>query len=272
LELFIGKVRSIHDINGGIDLPVLGKIAHSRANSYLPSSEFPWAAITESFRTLHAKLQYMLTETHMNVIAITSGSSGEGKTFCAMNLATVIAGAGKKVLLLELDLRRPKIYEVFSIDNSEGLTTYLIGNSKKEDIIRDTHIKNLHILNAGPVPPNPTELIEHKRMEKLIEICRKEYDYVILDSPPIGLVADALLLNRLVDIYLFVVRIDHTKKNVSGLLKELRDAASLKRLSLIFNDIRQPERYGYGSYNSYYQKEDKSNWKQKLLYPIRRRS
>jgi tyrosine-protein kinase Etk/Wzc len=269
-EIFTNRVRDIHDINGGIDLPVLGKIAHSKANSYLPSSEFPWAAITESFRTLHAKLKYMLTEPDMNVIAITSGSSGEGKTFCAMNLATVIAGAGKKVLLLELDLRRPKIHEVFRIDNREGLTTYLIGTSKKETIIRNTHIPNLYILNAGPIPPNPTELIEHERMEKLIEKCRKEYDFVILDSPPIGLVADALLLNRLVDIYLFVIRIDHSRKNVSGLLKELNEAASLKKLSLIFNDIRQPERYGYGYYNSYYQREEQRKWGNRFFKTVRR--
>jgi tyrosine-protein kinase Etk/Wzc len=271
-ELITNRVRDIHDINGGINLPVLGKIAHSKANSYLPSNEFPWAAITESFRTLHAKLIYMLNEPAKNVVAITSGSSGEGKTFCAMNLATVIAGAGKKVLLLELDLRRPKIHEVFSIDANEGLTTYLIGTSKKESVIHETDIRNLSILNAGPVPPNPTELIENERMTKLMERCHKEYDSIIIDSPPIGLVADALLLNKIVDLYLFVIRIDHTKKNVSGLLGELHETSSLKRLSLVFNDIKQPEKYGYGYNSGYYQKEDQRSWKRRVLFPIKRKS
>ena len=266
-ELIISRVREISDITNEINLPQLGKIVHSKANMYLPTVEFPWAAITESFRSLHARLNYLLLDPKDNVIAITSGASGEGKTFCAINLATVIAASGKKVLLIGLDLRRPKIHEVFEINNETGLTTYLIGNTLKKDLIHETFLKNLYLLNSGPIPPNPVELIEHKRMADLLAECRKEYDYIVIDSPPIGLVADALLISKLVDLYLFVIRMDQTRKTISSLLKELMESNSLKSFSLIFNDIKQPERYGYGYryYNSYYQKEEVTPLQRRIM-------
>ncbi|MBN1598507.1 MAG: polysaccharide biosynthesis tyrosine autokinase [Bacteroidales bacterium] len=273
-DLITNQVREFQDILIHVNLPVVGKIVHSRANFDLPTKEFPWAAITESFRTLLAKLKYLLVNPKQNVIAITSGSSGEGKTFCAMNLATIIAASGKKVLLMGLDLRRPKIHEVFNINNNTGLTTYLIGKSTREEIIHETYQNNLFLMNSGPIPPNPVELIEHQRMSSLLDKCRKEYDFVVIDSPPIGLVADALLITKLIDLYLFVIRMDYTKKNIIGLLKEIQESDSLKRLSLVFNDIKEPERYGYGYgyYNNYYQKEEILSVRKRLFKGIFRKS
>ena len=147
-EILSNQVRYMQDVTNQIKLPVVGKLAHSRANKYLPTREYPWAGITESFRTLHAKIKYLMMDEDKNVIAITSGSSGEGKTFCAMNLSVVLAGAGKKVLLIGMDLRRPRIHAVFETGNDEGLTTYLIGNNSKEEIIRETGIKNLFLMNS----------------------------------------------------------------------------------------------------------------------------
>lgn len=260
IELASDRIRDVKDLKVDIDIPVIGKLSHSSSEAYLPAKMYPWSAITESFRTLHAKLKYILPDNEKNIIAITSASSSEGKTFCAMNLSTVMASAGKKVVLIGLDLRRPKIEDVFQIDNQQGLTTYLIGNTDEDSIIHSTDINNLYIINSGPIPPNPVELIENNRMNKLLENCSKNFDFVIIDSPPVGLVADALLINKVVNLYLFVVRIDYTKKAISGLLKELTETGSMKNLSLVFNDIRQPENYVYGYYNNYYQKEESQPW------------
>lgn len=274
IELITNKVRDMHEVSAKVAIPVVGKLNHSKSNIYLPTEKYPWAAITESFRTLHAKLKYMLIDESQKIIAVTSGTSGDGKTFCAMNLAQVMAAAGNKTLLIGLDLRRPKIHEVYQLSNDSGLTTYLIGNNSLEETILPTNTKNLFLINSGPVPPNPVELIENDRMQKLMTHCRNSFDYVIVDSPPVGLVADALLLSKFIDLYLFIVRIDFTKKQIVQLLQELDENKTLQRLSLVFNDLKSPAgyRHNYGKYNNYYQKEDIPEKARGFLRKILRRS
>ena len=135
----------------------------------LPVFENPKSALAESFRSLRANLQYLLkNETH-KIISISSTISGEGKTFCSANLAAILAMAGKKTLLVSLDLRKPKIHKLFRIDNSVGISSYLAGISPLEKIIHSTNIDNLSVAVSGPVPPNPAELIESSRMMEFIQ-------------------------------------------------------------------------------------------------------
>jgi tyrosine-protein kinase Etk/Wzc len=263
-ELLSNRIVDFKEIKDKFKSPVIGKLMHSRAQHELPAVEFPWSGITESLRTLHAKIGYILPENDLRVISITSAGSGEGKTFCALNLAAVIALTGKKVLIMGLDLRRPKIHDVFGLSNINGLTNYLVERCEIEDIIESSHIKNLDVICSGPVPPNPVELLSKERMASLMLDLRKKYEIIVFDTPPVGLVADTLILNKYIDINLFIIRIGFTNRNIIQYLKELEDTDSLKRLYIVANDILQPEKYGNGYYNTYYQKEMKKTWSEKI--------
>lgn len=263
-SILSNKILETNEVKNHLNSSVIGKIVHSRAKADLPTHEFTWSAITESFRTLYAKLNYLMPAEKLQVMAVTSGASGEGKTFCAANLAAVMASSGKKVLLIGMDLRKPKIHQIFNLDNEIGISTYLVNRTKLEDIIIDTGIQNLSIICSGPVPPNPLELIEQESMGQLMQYCRAKFDIILFDTPPIGLVADTLMLNRYVDVNLFIVRIAHTKKNILPFLRELEESKSINRLNLVVNDIKQQEKYGGGYYNYYYQREVEPKWRRKI--------
>ncbi len=144
-----------------------------------------------------------MTEKDQKVITVTSTISGEGKTFCSVNLAAIFAMAGKKTLLMGLDLRKPKIHKIFNIENEKGISTCLINKDHLQNIIKETPIENLFVAPSGPVPPNPAELIGSDMMKRSLDEARNQYDIIILDTPPIGMVTDALLLSRISDLSLF---------------------------------------------------------------------
>jgi tyrosine-protein kinase Etk/Wzc len=240
------KILDIKDVENKTSVALLGAIGHSTKESELPVFENPKSAIAESFRSIRTNLQYMLTTKDQKVISITSTLSGEGKTFCAVNLATIIAMSNKKTLLMGLDLRKPKIHNVFNFDNEIGISTYLINKSTFEETVRLTNINNLYVALSGPVPPNPAELIETDRMREFIETARKEFDYIVIDTSPIAIVTDALLLAQYSDINVFVVRQGFTSKDVLKLVEDLFNRKNLKHLCLLVNDIKAPGYYGYG--------------------------
>jgi len=191
----------------------------------------------------------------------------EGKTFTAINLASVFASFNKKTCLLSFDLRLPKIQNYFETDNAYGLSTYLIKHSTKEEIISDSGIENLDIIFSGPVPPNPVELIASKQAEELFEFLKLKYDTIIIDSPPLGIVADAIMLTKFSDVNVFIARQNHTKKKAfSAILSELQEEER-KKTGIIFNGIKKSRIYGYGyeygygygyGYgNDYFKNEDK---------------
>ncbi|NJK87234.1 MAG: CpsD/CapB family tyrosine-protein kinase [Bacteroidales bacterium] len=187
----------------------------------------------------------MLPQPNQNVICISSTVSGEGKTFCAVNLAIIMALAGKKTLLVSLDLRRPKVHRVFHIKNQVGLSTYLVNQSNEKEIVTATNVENLFVANAGPIPPNPAELIGSEKMIKYIDMVKKEYDYVIIDTPPVAIVTDALLLKNIVDVYVFVIRHNYSTKQVLQLVDDLFNKRDMKNLSLLVNDVQVKGYYGY---------------------------
>jgi len=248
VEYFDNKINSRKDIENSTNVPVLGSIGHNKNVSELPVAEFPKSALAESFRALRANLKFLLKSKDEKVIAISSTISGEGKTFCAVNLAAIMAMAGRKTVLVGLDLRRPKIHRVFNLKYDSGLSTYLIGKNKANEIIHPSNIKNLYVVNSGPIPPNPAELIGTEEMVVFIDGLKKDFDHIVIDTPPMAIVSDALLIKEFVDIYLFVVRQDFSNKNVLQLLDNLYNKKDIQNMYILVNDVQVKGYYGYNYY------------------------
>jgi capsular exopolysaccharide synthesis family protein len=231
-------------------IPLVGSIMHNNKTTALVIANHPKSQISESFRNLRSNISYLQGKEDKKVIMLTSTVSGEGKTFVSMNLGSVLAIAGYKTLLIGVDLRKPKIFQDFKLDNSFGLTNYLIGKLEKNQIIQRTELQNLDVITAGPTPPNPSELIMSSSFYDLIENFKKDYDYIILDTPPVGLVADGLDIMKHSDIILYVARQNVSQKNYFNLINEIYLTANQKSFGLIFNDINFASVYGYG-YGAY---------------------
>jgi capsular exopolysaccharide synthesis family protein len=189
----------------------------------------------------------------MAVIAVSSTISSEGKTFISSNLAAITARVGKKVLLIGLDLRKPTINKIFEFYGSPGMSTYLSGNCDYDDLINKTNVDNLFYVPSGPIPPNPAELIETKQMKKFMERARREFDYIIIDTPPVAIVTDALLLAEYVDVNLFIVRQRYSSRNTLDLIENMNKQGELKNMAIIINDISLTGYYGYGMRYGYSQ-------------------
>jgi capsular exopolysaccharide synthesis family protein len=207
----------------------------------------PKSAISESFRALRSNLNFFLQGQDTGVFLITSSISGEGKTFTSINLASVFALSGKRTLIVGADMRRPKIYSDFNLNNTIGLSNYLAGLSTFEEVVQDTKFENLKVISGGPVPPNPSELILTKRMKEFLETAKKSFDYIFVDSPPLALVTDAFVLSALADHTLFIVRQNYTPKPLLRTINDFYTAGKIERMSIILNDIyRSGPGYGYG--------------------------
>ncbi len=246
IDLMNNKVIDKKDVERATKAPILGFISHNGYGSELPVAEKPGSTLAESFRSIRTSLKYFIPEDQPAVIAITSTISGEGKTFVAVNLATIISMLGRKTLLIGLDLRKPRIHRILGLQNNEGMSTFLSGNSKFDDIIRKTSVENLWFATAGPIPPNPAELIERKSMTDFLDMARKQFDYIIIDTPPAAVVTDALLLAGRADITLFVVRQRYTTKSTLNLVDEIYRNKEIKNPGVIVNDISMSGYYGYG--------------------------
>jgi tyrosine-protein kinase Etk/Wzc len=252
LYFFNNRIIDNGDITKSTRVPIIGYISHNDNIKEIPVIDKPGSALSESFRAVRTMLRYFIKDSGNPVIAITSTISSEGKTFVSINLAAITAMLGKKVLLIGLDLRKPRIHRILGIDNSEGLSTYLSSNSEYTEVIKPTTIQNLFYAASGPVPPNPAELIEGERMTAFIEKAKKEFDYIIIDTPPIAVVSDTLLLSKFVDVNIFVVRQRYSSKNTLELIQELYQSEKLKNMGIIINDISLTGYYGYGLRYGYY--------------------
>ena len=177
---------------------------------------------------------------------VTSSVSGEGKTFCSINLASVFALSQRKTVLVGLDLRKPKIFGDFDLPNVNGVVNYLIGDSTLEEIIQPTKIPHLDVILAGAVPPNPSELLMSSQMDVLMEALKKEYDYIILDTPPVGLVSDALELDAYADATLYVIRQHYTKKGMLKLINDKYKKKEITNISFVLNYFSAKSKLGYG--------------------------
>ena len=200
------KVRDEEDITKITDLPVAGYVPHSRLKTATVMFEDSHSNVAEAFRSLRSRMQFFTKDTRSPVILITSSMPAEGKTFTAINIASAYSLMGKKTVLVGFDLRRPKIYTDFGITNEQGVSTWLIGRDSLDDVIKPTAHENLSLIPAGPVPPNPSELTSSAKTSELFTLLRERFDYIIIDSPPIGAISDTFYLATLADTCLIIVR------------------------------------------------------------------
>jgi capsular exopolysaccharide synthesis family protein len=245
-DLFNNKIIGRHDIERLTKAPIIGYISHSDYHVEDPVAEKPGSTLAESFRAVRTSLAFYTGQTKCPVIVVSSPISGEGKTFVSVNLATIISMMNKKVLIVGLDLRKPRVHAILKAGNGHGMSQYLSSSATFEDVIVPTEIDNLSFAPSGPVPPNPAELIGSPKMTEFIGRARNEFDAVIIDTPPVGIVTDALLLSQLANVTLFVVRQRYTTRGSVQLLDEIYRKGEMSNVAILVNDISASGYYGYG--------------------------
>lgn len=249
-DLLSKKIERRADVEARTRTPILGEICHEPSESIVVARPNERTPIAEMFRLLRTNLRFSMAGKENKVILITSSMSEEGKTFMSINLGVALAGAGHKVLIIEFDLRRPKLLKRLDQPKTKGLVDYLVGDIQDlNSVILDSQIDpNLKILSAGTLPPNPAEIILDPRVGELIDSMRKEYDFILLDCPPVGKVADALTLNDHIDSSIYVVRYNKTDKQQIDIADEIFRNHKLNNMLLVLNDAKKSNNgnYTYG--------------------------
>lgn len=253
IEFMNNKIRTLKELKKTIpNLSVIGIIPQDSNVGDLPTINAPQAPISESFRTLRTKIKYISADKEIQTIAISSCNPSEGKTFCAINIAISFAQTGHKCLLMNYDLRRPRAEKAIGITQKIGITDYLVGNENLENIIVHSDIPNLDVLPSGTIPPNPSELITSDKNRELIEKLKNDYKTIIIDTAPIGCVADGRPLEQITDAFIFVVRANKTEYAQLKETIESMEEDKVNSLCLLFNGASKGRRgyyngnYGYG--------------------------
>ncbi|SMG21627.1 capsular exopolysaccharide family [Marivirga sericea] len=254
--LLYDEINSIHELERLTTIPIIAKI--SRLSRYVAKksgvivSEKPRSQISEAFRTLRTSLDFIGIKEGKKVLSISSTTSGEGKTFVSVNLAAILAMSNKKVIILDLDMRKPRAQYAFNLDQNEmGVSSILSGGIHWKECINNTKTENLHFIPSGIIPPNPAELLEGEYFDHLLKELKEEYDIILLDTPPIGLVSDGIIALKKADHSLFVVRADYSKRSFIDDLHRSLNLNKIQNISIIFNAVRK-ENKGYGYYQDYY--------------------
>jgi len=245
-RFFSDTINTKSDIKNNSQVPIIGLVGHSDKSISLVVPNSTKSIITESFRSLRTNIQYIAADKTKKIIAVTSSVGGEGKTFVTMNLASIFALSNHKTVLIGGDLRKPKLHNSFKVDKNQGLSNYLINKSNLEDIINKTNIKTLDVIASGPIPPNPAELLDSPKMNELLTILNEKYDYVIIDTPPIGLVTDGVILMQYADANLYIVRHNYSKIKSLSVVNNIFKNKNISNLNIVINDYTQNEGYGYG--------------------------
>lgn len=265
LNLLRFRIEGHTDVEKLTTVPIIGDIpltdAGKNGTPTIAVRENDNNIMAETFRSLRTNLLFIMGDPDKKVILVTSTISGEGKTFMASNLAVSLALLGKKVILVGLDIRKPGLNKIFHLSHKEkGITQYLAAPQSTDlhALIQPSGItSNLDLLLGGPIPPNPTELLARQSLEDTISTLRKEYDYIVLDTAPIGMVTDTLILSRVADASIYVCRADYTHKTDYQLINELQEHHRLPNLCTVVNGIDMKKKkygyyYGYGKYGKYY--------------------
>lgn len=252
-EIINNKVQSKEDIDKASSIPFIGGVGHNATGNNLTVSDRPKSGVAESFRALRSNLNFFTGNKTKQVFMVSSSISGEGKTFTTINLATVFALSGKRTLIVGADMRRPKIFEDFKRKNAVGLSTFLSGINDFQEVIQDTEIPNLFLISGGPVPPNPSELLLTIRFELFVKNALEQFEYVIIDTPPLALVTDAFVISKFVDHTVFVLRQNYSPKEFVRSIDEYYRTGKLKNMSILLNDIyKSGLGYGYGQGYAYH--------------------
>ncbi len=254
-DFFDNKVYSRQDIQKATKAPFLGMIAASKKEEKFVVKRGSRSGIAEMFRLLRTNLNYLAPQKEGGkVMMVTSSISGEGKTFISINLGLTLALAGKKTILLGFDLRKPKLSQYISGNPSGlGISTYLVGEAEIDDLVQPVEgYENIHFIGSGAIPPNPSELILSDKTAELLDQLKQQYDYILIDTAPLGLVTDAFLMGEHADQCIIAVRHAVTNKGFLQLVEETYQAKRLPNLGIVLNGVKANGRYGgYGGYGAY---------------------
>lgn len=251
LGFFNNKIETREEIEKGSKIPVLEGIIRHKYKVNLPVIHHPRSGIAESFRGLKSNLNAILERPGSKVVSINSLIPGEGKSFISSNFSAILTKSKKKVLLIGADLHKPTLHNFLGVKESFGLSNYFKDEKNFEDILSTTSLPNLSFIQSGPIPQNPSDLLDSLKFEKLIDKARKMFDFIIIDNAPLLLVPDAILTSSFSDISLFILRINYSHKEQIKQINKIVDFNRIKRSAIIINEA--PDRgYGYG--NKYWKK------------------
>jgi tyrosine-protein kinase Etk/Wzc len=260
IEYFDTSIKGIKDIEKGLKIPILTSIPSIKTDGKRGEVEDigkrlithykPRSPISESYRSLRTNLQFASVDGGIKTVIITSPAPREGKTLTASNLAIAQAQAGRKTLLIDTDLRKPMIHNLFNLEKKDGISRVLTGELKPDAAIKKTDIENLYVITSGPIPPNPSELLGSKRMKAVLKELKDRFDIIVLDSPPMIAVTDPVVLGQEVDGMVLVVRSGRTTMDIAEKSKSHAEYAKIKLLGCVLNDV--DVRHIYGTYNYYY--------------------
>ena len=266
LYLLNNRISGLTEIEKITNVPVLGVVPSTRypTDVGLHVVDHPKSMVSESIKTLRTNLDFFKVNSTKKIIAVSSTVSGEGKSFIAMNLGAVMAVSNKRVILLDLDMRKPKVNLPAEIgDKSRGVSTVLIGKDSWKDCLARTGLANFDYLPSGPHPPNPSELLLNGEFSGLLDDLKKTYDYIILDTPPVGLVTDGIMAMKQADISIYIFRADYSKKSFVYNLQRIMNINKFSNITTVLNALPSTgeQRYGYG----YYEDPVNKNWFQKFI-------
>ncbi|MFY0651677.1 MAG: polysaccharide biosynthesis tyrosine autokinase [Cyclobacteriaceae bacterium] len=275
--LLHNKISSHKELERLINIPVLGMIPHYRKEkldiTQLVVDKNPKSAISEAIRSIRTNMDFLVSAKKKKVISITSTVSGEGKTFIAVNLGAILALSKNKIVVVDLDMRKPKVHLAFNEEKGEaGVSTILIDKHTVDEAVSPTRIENLFYVTAGPTPPNPSELILSDKFEVFLQELQNKFDVIILDTPPVGLVTDGILAMKHSDLPIYVMRADYSKKAYAKSINSLATNNKFKNLTAIMNSVKSNKNqgygygygYGYGHGDGYYEEDSANNGTSKL--------
>ena len=246
-NMLTNKFASTDELEQLTSLPVIGHIHHNRHDTELVVQQGRNWSIVELFRYVRNNVQFMMPEADDKVVLVTSSVSGEGKSFVSLNLAAAFALLGKRVALVGMDIRKPKLAQMLNLKETPGVTAFLAqGETQIQELVQHSGVEGLDVMVGGTVPPNPAELLLGKRTQTLFDILREHYDIIVVDSAPIAMVSDTLSLTRFADVTVAVTRANHTRRDMVRLIDRMVDDGRLKNVGLVVNDTKPSQDNGYG--------------------------
>ena len=252
-ELLNDKVNTRNDIHKITDMPMIGEIGHSEKSETLVVKENSRNVLAEQFRLIRTNLQYLIGKIDKPVILVTSTFSGEGKSFASVNIGAVMALTGKKTVILEFDIRKPKIVTSLKLQKKPGISNYIVGNVRMDEMLTLVPgTDNLFVIGCGPIPPNPAEMLLDEKLDQFFRELKMRFDVVVMDTAPSGLVSDAFQLGRFADCSLYIVRFNYTYKKQVVFIDEVYRNKKLPNAGILVNDIKTNSHYySYGNYSGY---------------------
>jgi len=269
--LSFNKITGNQELERLTEIPILGTVPYYYSEklnvSKIVINTDSKSAISEALRSIRTNMQFVLPDNEGTITSVSSTISGEGKTFIGLNLATVFALSGKRILVMDMDLRKPKLHRAFDhIKNEKGISTILIGKDKIDECIVPSDVENLDLLPSGPVPPNPSELIMSERSDNMFKELKNRYDMIFMDTPPVGIVTDGLLVMKKADIKVFIMRAEYSKRQFVDFLEKINNLHKFDHLYIILNAVKRSKglNYGYG-YGSGYYRDKHRPWFSRIL-------